>query len=60
MQQIVAKERMLRFLKGQDTSFEDLFAEMGFNLKHHQGAVFKGYDEEGHPQLYWGQQQIAV
>ena len=57
---LVAKERMLRFLKGQDISFEDLFAEMGFDLEHHQGAVFKGYDEEGHPQLYWGQQQIAA
>jgi len=54
------KERMLRFLKGQDISFEDLFAEMGFELEHHQGAVFKGHDDEGHPQLYWGRQQIAA
>jgi len=57
---LVAKERMLRFLKGQDISFEDLFAEMGFELEYHQGAVFKGHDDEGHPQLYWGQQQIAA
>jgi hypothetical protein len=57
---LVAKERMLRFLKGQDISFEDLFEEMGFELRHHQGAVFKEYDMDGHPQLYWGKQQIAA
>lgn len=57
---LVAKERMLRFLKGQDISFEDLFEEMGFELEQHQGAVFKSYDEEGHLELYWGQQQIAA
>lgn len=57
---LVSKERMLRFLKGQDISFEELFAEMGFSLLHHRGAVFRGYDEEGRPELYWGQQQIAA
>lgn len=57
---LVAKERMLRFLKGQDISFEDLFVEMGFKLEQHQGAVFRGYDAEGHPELYWGKQQIAA
>lgn len=57
---LVAKERMLRFLKGQDIVFEDLFEEMGFELSKHQGAVFKGYDQEGRPELYWGQQQIAA
>jgi hypothetical protein len=57
---LVAKERMLRFLKGQDISFEDLFEEMGFELEHHQGAVFKTHDEDGHMQLYWGKQQIAA
>jgi len=57
---LVAKERMLRFLKGQDITFEDLFAEMGFDLNHHQEAVFKGYDGDGRPQLYWGKQQIAA
>lgn len=57
---LVAKERMLRFLKGQDITFEDLFAEMGFDLEHHQKAVFKGYDKDGHPELYWGNQQIAA
>ena len=57
---LVAKERMLRFLKGQDISFEDLFEEMGFALEHHQGAVFRRPDEEGRVQLYWGQQQIAA
>lgn len=57
---LVAKERMLRFLKGQDISFEDLFLEMGFELAQHQGAVFRGYDAEGHPELYWGKQQIAA
>ena len=49
-----------RFLKGQDISFEELFAEMGFSLMHHRGAVFRGYDEKGRPELYWGQQQIAA
>ena len=57
---LVSKERMLRFLKGQDISFEALFAEMGFELSEHQGAVFKGYDRDGRPELYWGQQQIAA
>lgn len=57
---LVAKERMLRFLKGQDISFEDLFVEMGFELEQHQGAVFRGYDAQGHPELYWGKQQIAA
>ena len=57
---LVSKERMLRFLKGQDISFEELFAEMGFDLSEHQGAVMKGYDREGRPELYWGQQQIAA
>jgi len=57
---LVAKERMLRFLKGQDISFEKLFEEMGFSLLHHQGAVFKSYDLEGRPELYWGKQQIAA
>lgn len=56
---LVAKERMLRFLKGQDISFDDLFAEMGFEMAHHQGAIFKKYTEDG-PELYWGQQQIAA
>ena len=57
---LVAKERMLRFLKGEDISFEHLFEEMGFALEHHQGAVFKEYDEKGKMQLQWGQQQIAA
>lgn len=57
---LVFKERMLRFLKGQDISFEELFTEMGFDLSKHQGAVFKGYDREGRPELYWGRQQIAA
>lgn len=57
---LVAKERMLRFLKGQDISFEELFAEMGFDLDRHRGAVFRGYDTKGRPELYWGQQQIAA
>lgn len=57
---LVSKERMLRFLKGQDISFEELFEEMGFDLSRHQGVVVKGYDEEGHLELYWGQQQIAA
>ncbi len=57
---LVAKERMLRFLKGQDVSFEELFEEMGFDLAHHTGAVFRGYDTKGRPELYWGQQQIAA
>ena len=57
---LVSKERMLRFLKGQDISFEELFTEMGFDLSKHQGAVFKGYDREGRPELYWGRQQIAA
>jgi hypothetical protein len=56
---LVAKERMLRFLKGQDISFEDLFEEMGFELEHHQGAVFREQTDEG-PRLYWGKQQIAA
>jgi len=56
---LVSKERMLRFLKGQDISFEDLFEEMGFALDEHQGAVFRQYTEEG-PELYWGQQKIAA
>lgn len=38
---LVAKERMLRFLKGQEISFEKLFTEMGFDLSHHRGAVFR-------------------
>lgn len=57
---LVSKERMLRFLKEQDISFESLFEEMGFDLEKHRGAVFKGYDLEGRPELYWGQQQIAA
>ena len=57
---LVSKERMLRFLKGQEIFFEDLFAEMGFDLMYHQGAVFRGYDIEGRPELYWGRQQIAA
>ena len=57
---LVAKERMLRFLKGQEISFEELFAEMGFELDRHRGAVFRGYDTKGRPELYWGQQQIAA
>lgn len=57
---LVAKERMLRFLKGQEISFEELFEEMGFDLSHHRGAVFRGYDTKGRPELYWGQQQIAA
>ena len=57
---LVAKERMLRFLKGQEISFEKLFTEMGFDLSHHRGAVFRGYDTKGRPELYWGQQQIAA
>ena len=56
---LVSKERMLRFLKGQDISFEDLFEEMGFVLSEHQGAIFRKYTEEG-PELYWGQQKIAA
>jgi SAM-dependent methyltransferase len=56
---LVAKERMLRFLKGQDISFEELFAEMGFELDKHQGAVFRQYTEDG-PELVWGQQRIAA
>ena len=56
---LVSKERMLRFLKGQDVSFEDLFEEMGFVLSEHQGAIFRKYTEEG-PELYWGQQKIAA
>lgn len=56
---LVSKERMLRFLKGQDISFEDLFEEMGFEMAHHQGALFRKYTEDG-PELYWGKQQIAA
>ncbi len=56
---LVSKERMLRFLKGQDISFEDLFEEMGFEMAHHQGALFRKYTKEG-PELYWGNQQIAA
>ena len=56
---LVSKERMLRFLKGQDISFEELFAEMGFDMAHHQGALFRKYTEDG-PELYWGQQRIAA
>lgn len=50
---LVSKERMLRFLKGQDISFEDLFAEMGFDLSEHQGYVQKQYDKDGRPELAW-------
>ena len=50
---LVSKERMLRFLKGQDISFDDLFAEMGFDLEKHQGYVDKQYDEEGRVELAW-------
>lgn len=56
---LVAKERMLRFLKGQDITFEDLFAEMGFELEEHQGAVIRVRTEDG-PELHWGQQTIAA
>lgn len=57
---LVSKERMLRFLKGQEISFEKLFTEMGLDLSHHRGAVFRGYDTKGRPELYWGQQPIAA
>ena len=57
---LVAKGRILRFLKGQDISSEELFAEMGFYLSHHRRAVFRGYDTKGRIELYWGQQQIAA
>ena len=53
---LVTKERMLRFLKGQDISFEDLFAEMGFDLSKHQGYIAKQYDEDGQVELAWCKQ----
>ena len=53
---LVAKERMLQFLKGNDISFEELFAEMGFDLSKHQGYVEKQYDENGRAELAWCQQ----
>jgi hypothetical protein len=33
-------------MKGQDVSFEALFEEMGFDLAHHQGAVFREQTDE--------------
>ena len=50
---LVSKERMLRFLKGQDISFDDLFAEMGFDLSKHQGFITKQYDKDGRAELKW-------
>lgn len=57
---LVSKERMLRFLKGQDVSFEDLFAEMGFDFSKHQEVIVKTKDEKGRAELAWGKQMIAA
>jgi len=56
---LVAKERMLRFLKGQEISFEDLFADMGFDLSEHSGVVLKKWTKDG-PELVWGTSKIAA
>ena len=57
---LVSKERMLRFLKGQDVSFNDLFADMGLDFSIHQGVVVKMKNEEGRTEFAWGQQKIAA
>ncbi len=57
---LVSKERMLRFLKGQDISFQDLFAEMGFDFSLHQNVTIKQRNEEGRAELTWGKQNIAA
>lgn len=57
---LVSKERMLRFLKGQDITFHDLFAEMGFDYSIHQGVVVKTKNEEGRTEFAWGKQLIAA
>lgn len=51
---------MLRFLKGQDITFHDLFAEMGFDYSIHQGVVVKTKNEEGRTEFAWGKQLIAA
>ena len=51
---------MLRFLKVQDISFHDLFADMGFDFSIHQGVVVKMKDKEGRTEFAWGQQKIAA
>lgn len=54
---LVSKERMLQFLKGRDTTFVDLFQEMGFDLSKHQQVMLKKETEDG-PELEWGKAEI--